>query len=461
MSILTRVLSVVVLVCCAYLVVSAQAFHHVDLQTAVPTVNAASAIVMNADTEEVLWSQNAEETRPIASLTKLMTATVVMESGIDVNRLVKIVPTDVRKASTTYLRVNDRVSVETLLYLMMVGSDNAAARALARTVSTPSEFVKSMNGMAQKLNLTQTIYAEPSGLSASNRASAQDIAKLVVHASERTQDYITNLLHTPIFHQRIGARTVVVSNTNRFMDDKTLVTKTGYTAAAKYCLTMLVEGADGERYVIVVLGAPNSLERFEIGKLFQRLLNEEDAPFASLSEPCGPMPESISDTGKSFIRGYEGLTLTAHYDKNGYAIGYGMHTWRGRKVTLSYPGRVTEAEVEEEFNRQLTQYVAFVKTKVCAPMTQPMLDSLVSVAWNLGRVNASILQKMDDNRPIVARDFLTTATVHRRPYPVLVTRRLREYLLFSGDYDGAMDDSTPQELRQRTRGTQVVLNTAM
>ena len=98
MSILTRVLGVVILCCATYIVVSAQAFHHVDLQTAVPWVNAQSAIVMNADTEEVLWSQNAEETRPIASLTKLMTATVVMESGIDVNRLVKIVPTEIGRA---------------------------------------------------------------------------------------------------------------------------------------------------------------------------------------------------------------------------------------------------------------------------------------------------------------------------------------------------------------------------
>ena len=119
MSRLTRVFGVVIFCCATYIVVSAQSFHHVDLQAAVQTVNAASAIVMNADTEEVLWSQNAEETRPIASLTKLMTATVVMESGIDLNRTVKIVPNDVRKASTTYLRANDRVSVETLLYLMI------------------------------------------------------------------------------------------------------------------------------------------------------------------------------------------------------------------------------------------------------------------------------------------------------------------------------------------------------
>lgn len=458
MSKLTRVLGVVLLCCATYIVVSAQTTTEPNLRELVSTVNARSAIVVNADTHEVLWSQNANTTRPIASLTKLMTATVVMESGINLDTVVKIVPSDVRKASTTYLRTNDRVSVETLLYLMMVGSDNAAARALSRTVSSPREFVDSMNALAQTLGLEHTVYVEPSGLSMSNQASAQDLAKLLVYASERSESFLVRLMNTPIFQHRIGTRTVVVSNTNRFLDDKTLASKTGYTSAAKYCLTMLVEGLDGNRYAIVVLGAPTSLERFEIGKLFQRLLSQESGPVAALTDlPCGPTPLTISDAGKNFIRTHETLMLTSYYDKNGYAIGYGMHTWRGKKVTRTYPGHVTPHQVEDEFNRQLAAYTQFVLSNVCSPLTQPMLDSLVSVAWNLGRVNASIVQKLDNNRPIVAGDFLTTATVHRRPYPMLINRRLREYLLFSGNYEAAMDENTLQRLRQLTRGTQVVV----
>lgn len=457
MSILTRALSVVFLVCCAYWVVSAQTAVSSNLQDMVPSVNAQSAIVMHADSEEILWSQNADTALPIASLTKLMTAAVVIDSGLDLERVVRIIPSDVKRASTTYLRSNDRVTVETLLYLMMVGSDNAAARALARTVSSPKDFVKSMNALARELDLTQSIYTEPSGLSALNRASAQDLARLVLYTAKRSQSFLLNLLNTPIFHSRIGSRTVVVSNTNRFLNEKTVVSKTGYTSAAKYCLTLLFEGTHGEQYVVVVLGAPNSLARFEIGETFQRLLSEEETPFADLVESCGPVPETISDTGKTFIRTHEHLKTTAYYDKVGYAIGYGMHTWKGKKVTRSYPGRVTESEVEAEFDEQLRTYVKFVKTNVCAPMTQPMLDSLVSVAWNLGRVNTSILEKFDRNRPIMARDFLTTATVHRRPYPMLVNRRLREYLMFTGDYDAAMEGNTLHGLRQLTRGTQVIV----
>lgn len=453
MSILTRILSVVVLVCCAASAVSAQ-----TVVQSVPSVNAQSAIVINADTNDVVWSQDADVVRPIASLTKIMTATVVMDSGINLEQIVKILPSDVRRASTTYLRSNDRVSVETLLYLMMVGSDNAAARALARTVSSPQEFVVSMNGIARALGLTQTTYAEPSGLSPTNRATAADLAKLMVYASDRSETFLMNLLNTPIFQQRIGSRTVVVSNTNRFLDDTTVASKTGYTTAAKYCLTMLVRGANNGRYVIVVLGAPTSLERFEIGTMFRRLLSETPMNTAELSDvACGPSPDTISDAGRDFIRGHEKLTLTAYYDKNGYAIGYGMHTWRGRKVTRTYPGRVSRGIVEDEYARQLEESVVFVKTHVCAPLTQPMLDSLVSVVWNLGRVNTSILQKIDNNRPIVAGDFLTTATVRRRLYPMLVNRRLREYLLFTGDYDAATEANTLQGLHQLTHKTQVVI----
>lgn len=457
MSALTRALGVVVLCCATYIVVSAQTVAHPNLHEYVSSVEARSAIVMHADSDEVIWSQNADVTHPIASLTKLMTAAVVANSEVDREQMVDITASDVRRASTTYLRLHDRVSVESLLYLMMVGSDNAAARALARTVSSPTAFVRSMNALAQELHLTQSVFDEPSGLSAENRASAHDVAKLVRYTAARSQSVLMNLLNTPIYQTRIGTRTVVVSNTNRFLTNQTVVSKTGYTSAAKYCLTLMIEGRNGERYIVVVLGAPTSQERFAIGELFQRLLTETPDPLAERTAVCGPMPDTISDAGKAFIRAHEHMQTTAYYDKVGYAIGYGMHTWRGRTVTRRYPGRVTLAEVEDEFDRQLHTHVKIVKTHVCAPLTQPMLDSLVSVTWNLGRVNTSILKKFDRNRPIVARDFLTTATVHRRPYPSLINRRLREYLMFSGDYDAAMDTNTLRGLRQLTHGTQVVM----
>ena len=158
---------------------------------------------------------------------------------------------------------------------------------------------------------------------------------------------------------------------------------------------------------------------------------------------CGLRPVRISDQGKDFIRQHEGLRLDQYYDRIGYAIGYGMHTWQGLPVTLTHPSSVTAADIEEEFATQLAVYARIVTRSVCMPLTVPMFDALVSVAWNTGRVNASIVQKADLGHPVDVADFLVTATTHGQQNPVLADRRLREYIMFTGDYDRAMDQQMP------------------
>ena len=160
---------------------------------------------------------------------------------------------------------------------------------------------------------------------------------------------------------------------------------------------------------------------------------------------CGPRPEQISERGKAFIRQHEGLRLDPYYDRIGYAIGYGMHTWQGMPVTRTYPDSPTEADVEDEFDIQLAAYAHIVTRSTCAPLTPPMFDALVSVAWNTGHVNTSIVQKVDQGRTVDASDFLVTATTQSQRNQVLVDRRLREYIMFTGDYDLAMDRQMPAE----------------
>ena len=160
---------------------------------------------------------------------------------------------------------------------------------------------------------------------------------------------------------------------------------------------------------------------------------------------CGPRPEQISERGKAFIRQYEGLQLDQYYDSIGYAIGYGMHTWQGMPVTRTYPDSPTEADVEDEFDVQLATYARIVTRSICAPLTSSMFDALVSVAWNTGHVNTSIVQKVDQGRAVDVRDFLMTATTQSQRNRVLVNRRLREYIMFTGDYDLAMNRQMPAE----------------
>jgi GH24 family phage-related lysozyme (muramidase) len=177
----------------------------------------------------------------------------------------------------------------------------------------------------------------------------------------------------------------------------------------------------------------------------ERVTERSDRVRHEEKEKCGPRPEQISERGKAFIRQHEGLQLEQYYDRNGYAIGYGMHTWQGMPVTRTYPDSPTEADVEDEFDVQLATYARIVTRSICAPLTSSMFDALVSVAWNTGHVNTSIVQKVDQGRAVDVRDFLMTATTQSQRNRVLVNRRLREYIMFTGDYDLAMNRQMPAE----------------
>ena len=150
----------------------------------VPDVRAAAAIIYNPETNEVLFEENSQDQRSIASITKVMTATVFLEDNPDLTRQVTIVRSDVYRASTTYLRANDKVTIDDLLHLLLIPSDNAAARALARVSPHGSDgFIERMNEKAAELGLESTHYADPSGLLSDNVSSAYDMARLIAHAS--------------------------------------------------------------------------------------------------------------------------------------------------------------------------------------------------------------------------------------------------------------------------------------
>ena len=98
----------------------------------VPDLRAAAAIIYNPETNQVLWEENSQDQRSIASITKVMTATVFLENNPDLTQPVTIARSDVFQASTTKLRINDKLTADDVLHLMLIASDNAAARALAR-----------------------------------------------------------------------------------------------------------------------------------------------------------------------------------------------------------------------------------------------------------------------------------------------------------------------------------------
>jgi D-alanyl-D-alanine endopeptidase (penicillin-binding protein 7) len=232
----------------------------------VPDLRAAAAIIYEPSTGKVLWEEHSQDERSIASITKVMTAVVFLESATDLDEEVQIMRSDTLAASTTYLRTNDRVRLSDLLHLLLIPSDNAAARALARVSPLGyDKFIARMNQKAKDLGLDHTSYADPSGLSSDNVSSAFDMARLISYAAE--DDRIGPVMRTPEYAFRTGSgRIITVHSTNQILragDVEVRGGKTGFIAKAGYCLaTLLKLPQGGPSLAVVVLGASSNPGRF-------------------------------------------------------------------------------------------------------------------------------------------------------------------------------------------------------
>lgn len=229
----------------------------------VPDVRATSAIIYNPATHQVLYESNAQTPRSIASITKVMTAVAFLENEVDFAREVTVHPDDLRGASTTYLRRNDRVTVQQLLHLLLIGSDNVAARTLARaSLYGPLGFVERMNQKAAELGLTRTRYYDPSGLYADNISSAFDMARLISFAAG--DERIASIMRTKDYQFAPPTRTVTLHNTNHLVGSDVDVRggKTGFISKSGYCLATLLRLPQGDQVAVVVLGAKSNPARF-------------------------------------------------------------------------------------------------------------------------------------------------------------------------------------------------------
>ena len=231
----------------------------------VPDVRAEAAIIYNPVTREVLWSSNAESERSIASITKVMTALVTLESGIDLATPVTVQLSDVSRASTTYLRRGYKVTVDDLLNLLLVGSDNAAARALARVSPYGAAgFIDHMNLKAQELGLVHTHYDDPSGLLATNVSSAFDMAQLIAYAA--ADERIGEVMRKTSYTTSSGKVKISANSTNQLVkvgDLDVLGGKTGFISRSGYCLASLLRlPQTGQQVAVVVLGAKSNASRF-------------------------------------------------------------------------------------------------------------------------------------------------------------------------------------------------------
>jgi D-alanyl-D-alanine endopeptidase (penicillin-binding protein 7) len=230
----------------------------------VPDVRAEAAIIFSPQTGRVLWEDHAHDVRSIASITKVMTVLVFLESGPDLDRTVTVTRADLRRASTTYLRVNEKLTLANVLNVTLVASDNAAARVLARSAGYPSleAFLARMNEKAVELGLEETSFTDPSGLDAGNISSAYDVSRLITFAA-RDERIARIMQQTEYSFGTSRRKSVRVRNTNKLIGQLDVVGgKTGFIRRAGYCLATLLRLPEGQDVAVVVLGARSNLGRF-------------------------------------------------------------------------------------------------------------------------------------------------------------------------------------------------------
>lgn len=228
-------------------------------------LNLTAAFAIDNSTNKILYSYNAGEKRPIASISKLLTAMVVIDNYMP-DSVITITKDDARRSSRSLFRVGDKVRLKDLLHSALLQSDNRAARALGRTIAgSMEEFAKLMNRKAEQLDLNDTKMFEPSGLDERNQSTAADCARMVYFAMQYPEiARITSLKKYEFRLVNRNGRRKRLINTNKmvFSKYKVLAGKTGYIIESDYCLTTILENSSRDQITLVVLGAPGPQTRF-------------------------------------------------------------------------------------------------------------------------------------------------------------------------------------------------------
>ena len=241
-----------------------------------PAIESPSAIVVSLDTGKVLYERNAHKRRPMASTTKIMTAILVLESGVDLSTPVTV---SAKAANTwevsAWVREGDVLTVEQLLYALMLRSANGSAVALAENdAGSVSAFVAKMNKQAQELGMEDTNFVTTNGLDAEGHYStAADLATLARYAmkNEKFREMVDSETYTLEVQESSSTKgrrePLEITNTNKLLLQYDWVNgiKTGLTPKAEQCL--VASGTkDGRSVISVVLGQPDSPQCFQESK---------------------------------------------------------------------------------------------------------------------------------------------------------------------------------------------------
>ena len=231
-----------------------------------PKLRSASALVIDAE-GQVIYGKDIDTVRSIASITKLMTAMVILDSGLDLNEKITVTKADRDLVQLTGSRLEYGATLprREMILLAIMSSENRAATALGRNFpGGMTAFVKQMNTKAVQLGMKNSHFADPAGLNVNNTSTARDLMKMVTAAEG--YDLIRKASTTTRIevHPYAKRGPLVYGNTNRLLKNKSwsiALSKTGYINESGRCLVMQAN-IEGERVSIVLLNSFGKLTPF-------------------------------------------------------------------------------------------------------------------------------------------------------------------------------------------------------
>ncbi len=243
-----------------------------------------SILHFDVSEKKIMYSQNEDVVRSIASITKLMTAMVALDYSVDMNRELTLS----RKVKSSL--PPKKYTRRELFEAMLIRSDNGAAETLASDYpGGRSNFIKSMNKKASDLGMNLTNFDDPTGLNINNKSTANQVVDMVIAATNYPlirEISIKKLTEIETKHKK-KIRKIVLNNTNRlvlFQFDNVIVSKTGFTNPAGFCVALMVEQKEKKkeetvkhRHAIVILGAKNTKERVDKVKeiMYNNIIDHE------------------------------------------------------------------------------------------------------------------------------------------------------------------------------------------
>jgi len=244
-----------------------------------PNVKSSIAMIVHQETGEIIYQKNAYTRASIASLTKIMTAMVVLDSGINLNEEVKITKADIDRIKRTGSRIplGARLTRYELLKFALMASDNRAASALSRSYPTGQKgFIDAMNVKAKQLGMFNTVFADPTGLNKNNVSTARDLVRMVQAAYQYPE--IRNLTTQSKGEINYGKRNYKIGfvNTNRLVrkgDWDIGLSKTGFIREAGRCLVMQAMVKD-EPVIMIFLDSYGKLTRFADAKRVKKWMEK-------------------------------------------------------------------------------------------------------------------------------------------------------------------------------------------